>query len=504
MRARIGPYVPTVAGLSSVVATESNRPGPIPPVASPTPKSALPAGRRHPYWLPPALTMLALGLWRLDEPELWRDELFTWSAITRPLPDAVRMLGEVDAVLGLYYLLMSGWTALFGTGVVALRLPSVLAMAVVAAIVARIGGELLSPRAGMLAGLVLCALPSASRAAQEARPYAFAMLAAAAATLLLGRALRRPSTGTWIWYAITLAVAGYVHLFAFTVVLGHAVAVVALTGFRKRSWVIAATAASVAVAPVALVGATQRAQVAHLPLTAPEMLYTYPETLVGSAVVAGIALAFAVPAAVRSPRIGWIAGALVVVPAVALFAVGGAVHVFAPRYLVFTLVGWVVLAGAGVARSKRPARWVSLALIFLLGIPAQREMRMAQGHSDHGAAAAARAITAQLRPDDGIVYEDVSWLRAAMDYYLPTDNRPRDVLLARSAAAVGGFVAVECADPPACLAGVSRLWVVHQDPYRPLRRMRPVKAAVIGTAYEQASRYRHGKLTVTVFTRVLR
>jgi len=65
-------------------------------------------------------------------------------------------------------------------------------------------------------------------------------------------------------------------------------------------------------------------------------------------------------------------------------------------------------------------------------------------------------------------------------------------------------VAVECADLAACLNGVPRLWVVHQDPYRPLRRMQPAEAAVIGAAYEQASSYRHGKLTVTVFTRVLR
>src|SRR3978361_2344294 len=48
-----------------------------------------------------------------SHPSSWFDEAATISAATRPLPALWRMLGHIDAVHGLYYLLMHGWFALF-------------------------------------------------------------------------------------------------------------------------------------------------------------------------------------------------------------------------------------------------------------------------------------------------------------------------------------------------------------------------------------------------------
>lgn len=67
------------------------------------------------------------------------DEAATVSAIDRNLPDLIRMLGIIDAVHGFYYLLLRGWAALFGVFEVALRLPSLLAVAVAAGLVVVIG-----------------------------------------------------------------------------------------------------------------------------------------------------------------------------------------------------------------------------------------------------------------------------------------------------------------------------------------------------------------------------
>ncbi|UGY92786.1 hypothetical protein [Streptomyces gobiensis] len=60
---------------------------------------------------------------------------------------------NIDAVHSFYYLLMHGWLAVWDGGLVALRLPSVVATAIVAAGVAAIGKRLVSSRAGLLAGL---------------------------------------------------------------------------------------------------------------------------------------------------------------------------------------------------------------------------------------------------------------------------------------------------------------------------------------------------------------
>ncbi|WFE36765.1 glycosyltransferase family 39 protein [Micromonospora sp. WMMD975] len=155
----------------------------------------------------------------------------TWSAATRSLPDLVRLTHTIDAATGPYYLLMHGWTALAGTSATALRLPSALATAVATTLTARLGAQLVSDRAGLLAGLLFAVLPATSRYGQEARPYALATLLAVLATLLLVGALRRPTWGRWVGYAVVVAALVLLHLVALTLLAAHAV-VVLLTAAR--------------------------------------------------------------------------------------------------------------------------------------------------------------------------------------------------------------------------------------------------------------------------------
>lgn len=105
---------------------------------------------RLPVWLIPLLWTLALGLWGLSrQHSVWRDEAATWQVAGRSVSDIWHMLGQVDAVHGLYYLLMHGLFECFGPSTTTLRLPSVLAMAVAAACATVIGHRL----AGVWAGL---------------------------------------------------------------------------------------------------------------------------------------------------------------------------------------------------------------------------------------------------------------------------------------------------------------------------------------------------------------
>ena len=48
-------------------------------------------------------------------PSLWFDEAATLSAGTRSVPELWRMVLNIDAVHGLYYLLMHGWFTVFPT-----------------------------------------------------------------------------------------------------------------------------------------------------------------------------------------------------------------------------------------------------------------------------------------------------------------------------------------------------------------------------------------------------
>ena len=183
-------------------------------------------GRSGPVvWVVPGLLTLVVTLAGIGHAQPWRDELATWSAATRPVPDLARMTRTIDAATGPYYLLMHGWTALAGTSPTALRLPSALAMAVAAALTARLGAVLVGRRAGLLAGLLFAVLPVTSRYGQEARPYALATLLAVLATLLLVGALRRPGRWRWAGYAVAVAALGLFHLLALTLLAAHAVVV---------------------------------------------------------------------------------------------------------------------------------------------------------------------------------------------------------------------------------------------------------------------------------------
>jgi mannosyltransferase len=163
-----------------------------------------PAPARWPAWLipaGPALVTLAVTVWRIGGPSFWRDEGATLSAVHRSFPQLIRMLGQMDAVYGLYYVLMWPLVRLSGSGEVALRLPSALAMAAAAGLLTALGRRLMSPAAGLAAGLSFAAVPAVSWFGQDARPFALETAIAVAASycfvrLLEGGRLPRWTAGT--------------------------------------------------------------------------------------------------------------------------------------------------------------------------------------------------------------------------------------------------------------------------------------------------------------------
>src|SRR6266545_4890425 len=125
-------------------------------------------------WAWPAVLVLVLSGYQLTRPALWADELATWGA--------VRL----------------GWGP-------ALRLPSVLAMAAAAGLLSILGARVAGRPAGLLAGLAFAVVPTTSRYAQEARPYAFAILFAVLASLALVWLLDRPGWPRAALYAVAVA-----------------------------------------------------------------------------------------------------------------------------------------------------------------------------------------------------------------------------------------------------------------------------------------------------------
>ncbi|HYB82902.1 MAG TPA: hypothetical protein VED43_14925, partial [Mycobacterium sp.] len=74
--------------------------------------SARTRGRLLDPWVIAVVAAVISGAWA-SRPSLWFDEAATISAsASRTLPELWRLLSHIDAVHGLYYLLMHGWFAI--------------------------------------------------------------------------------------------------------------------------------------------------------------------------------------------------------------------------------------------------------------------------------------------------------------------------------------------------------------------------------------------------------
>ncbi|HEX2321254.1 MAG TPA: glycosyltransferase family 39 protein [Streptosporangiaceae bacterium] len=167
------------------------------------------AGRRWLDWLVvtlPALLELVVGGYRISGPSFWRDEGYTITGSQRPVGAIFALVQHEDAFHGLYLLMMHPIIALFGRSEIALRVPSLIAMSVTVGLTSALGMRLAraiglspAPVVGLLAGLLLTALPVTTRYAQEGRPYALVMLFAVFTTYILVVAVAR---GRWRWWAL--------------------------------------------------------------------------------------------------------------------------------------------------------------------------------------------------------------------------------------------------------------------------------------------------------------
>jgi mannosyltransferase len=422
--------------------------------------------RLPPYvWAAPAGVALAASLMAIGHQVLWQDELATFTASTRSLDDLVQLAKERDAVIAPYYALMHLWTEVFGASPVALRVPSALAMATAAGVTALIGARLFNPRAGLLAGLLLALLPTVSEFGQEARPYALAVLLTAEATLLLLWAMERPGTRRWSLYALSLAALGAAQLTALFIVGAHAVAVTAAWrpshDRRLAGWIAACAVAAVALLPLVYLASQQTEQVAGVADTTWGAIGALPGQLFGAAFVAGAVIGLGLLAAFRHRGASLLCVALAIVPIVLVVLVSFEQPLLRSRYLLPTLLGWVLLAGVALSRYGKAEAAVLLLAILALGLPDQLELRSKTLNNDQpDYRAIAEIMEGAVREGDAIVMptERGVRFRIGLQVYLPAEARPDDVLATRSPEAAAALDSWECV-PATCIGSPDRVWV---------------------------------------------
>ncbi|MFD3717783.1 hypothetical protein [Streptomyces sp. NPDC058674] len=373
--------------------------------------------RIAPWRVVPALLAGLLGLWGLTRGgSMWRDESVTWQVAHRPLGGLGELLAQVDAVHGLYYLLLHGVFAVWDGGPLALRLPSVAATALAAAGVAATARRLVGERAALLAGTVYAVLPPVQMYAQEGRSYALVAAAVVWATYLMLRE-------RWAAYAVVLLIGCWLHEFAVLALAAHAV-----FARRSRGWRFAAGTVVVLLLPLALVSARQaQEQLGWLGRPSWQDWTAY-------GVLAGAVLLLARGAAERDERdLVRVAVPLALLPPGLLLAVSLVHPWYVDRYVLYALAGFALAAGARLAAARGRWPWLLVAALLVPCALWSAWLRTPDSRKDDVLAVAA-AVRERARPGDAVVFlpsRRREWLLSSPEVYAGL----RDVALDRSPAA---------------------------------------------------------------------
>ena len=514
------------------------------------------------WYLPAALAavvMAVLGVWGLArDSAMGNDEVATRWAALLSLHQLGHLLRHVNAVHGLYYLLMHGWMAV-GTSPAVMRIPSVISMVVAVALVVIIGRRLTgSAWAGLFAGLIVALTPTISYYAQTARSYALVFACVTGSTLallhILAAEARTREAGTreasaaedeagrarlagwrYLVYAVLLIVGGYLNELALLVVAAHGVTVL-LARYGRRAlahWAVTAAVSVIVVLPLAALSAREDAAVAWIPRPGLWSLRILFHDYFGATTAVAVLLFCCAVAAVLPPlhrgrRAGpaWWSQGGVSLPSVAapLLVVPGALLIleslvarplYVDRYVLYGEAGAALLAGAGALRigrwlagvtDRRMLLWVPgvvvCAAALVLQLAPQQRVRTPQSRLfDFGGPS--RYLAAHARPGDGVLFFSNFFRKARLGY--PADYREvSDFAMAQSPAAAGNFQGRDkpVAAVQSLMTGYQRIWVVGRSPFAHLTAG-PVRAedAVLTSHFSLAAKRHFKGISVTLWVR---
>ncbi|WP_254531077.1 glycosyltransferase family 39 protein [Natrinema gelatinilyticum] len=176
---------------------------------------------------PITLLAAALRLFRLESESYWLDEAFSVTTVLSNTPS--ELLFSVpgnDPHPPLYYLLLSAWTAIFGTSELAARLLSALVGIATVVVLYGVGRRLFDREVGAIAALLVAVSPFHVWYSQEVRMYnLLALLTALSFYWFVRIQTERPTDEagghTDIGYVVSTVLLGYTHVFGLFAILAQ-------------------------------------------------------------------------------------------------------------------------------------------------------------------------------------------------------------------------------------------------------------------------------------------
>lgn len=395
-----------------------------------------------------ALILTFINAWHVS---MWVDEAATISVASRSLSDLWRVSNVIDAVHGVFYLLMHFWFDLVGISDVSVRLPSAIAVGIATAGVIVLARLLDSPKTAVTAGLIFAILPRVSGMGIEGRSYAATAAVAVWMTVLFVSLCRRPTTTKYVGYAILGAFAGSLNIFLVLLLGAHGLTLLASARYRFRrvfwTWLATAVAALLGAMPVLLTAVSQSAQIGPTRLSA----FGYARSVLvnqwflaetptiflsgGGSIAAGPGSQLWRPASVllavlcwaviargvlragsdepqdgsismRNLLLPWLLAPTVILVSYAVFAT----PIYNPRYLSFCTPALAILLGHGLVSLRtlptrmRWLRWVAPVLVVALALPVYVSQRTVYAKSGADWSEVAEFVRARRAPEQGVYF----------------------------------------------------------------------------------------------------
>jgi hypothetical protein len=435
--------VATTTATSPIIAPKR---GPSSPFTARNPRTYTRAGLRSrggTTWTVVALTAVAafLRFATLDLQSFSDAETYTVLLVRMELADMLDAIPRLEGTPPLYYVLLYGWSELFGTGEVGLRSLSVLVSTAVVPLTFLAARQVTTNRAALVAAGVVAVNPLLVWFGQEARAYSLLVLLSTAALLFF---LRRRLVAWSVASALGIAT----HYFAVLLFLPQALWLIVTSRPRRPTLVASAApiAVGIALAPLALRQTEQAGgdeteiaslglRLARIPkqfLVGFEVPAEVPLTAIGAlAALIGVVLAARRPDAElrRLAPVAIVGGAGLLL--MLAMAAAGSDYVLS-RYLVLLVPVFAIVAAAGFTASRAGiAAAVALVAVSLTAVALVAVDPGAQRPDYRGALEA-------LGPARGGRAVAVTTIGAHHEIYLPGARAlPKDGIRVREMVVVG-------------------------------------------------------------------
>ncbi len=386
-----------------------------------------------------AVLVIATGLrfLSLGDRSFWADEAYSGFVASHGPREIITLTMRDDAHPPFYYLALSLWSRLVGTGDAGLRSLGAVVSIMTVGGTWWIGRQLKGPTTGVLAAVLTAVSPFQVLAAQEARMYVLLgfLTVLAWAAFLAALEGRR-----WAWgvYIVATTLALYTHYFAFLNLLGQGVFILATAPLRWRSWAVTQFVIFVLYLPwlgrfLATVTSARGWPFLRIPLEATSVTTLFGllsfggHTLGFGGWFGGASASLALQLTVLAPFLGlavlgaaavwkqprpfwFIIGALIV-PLGAAWAFSLRTNVIYPKYFSFLHAPYAILLAFGILFVASRVAWTHRrAVVLLLGLivvlvstPALRNLYFDPGFQVYNWRGAAAWLVAEAGPNDLIV-----------------------------------------------------------------------------------------------------